>query len=108
LGFDSYIKTVSITSDLDAKLAPHDSLPTAQPGNPEAPVAATTADETPNKQTAFGGGWRFYEIVAALSVIALLPAIEGTIVSTALPTIVGDLHGGELYVWVVNSYFLSR
>lgn len=99
---------MSMTGDSDAISAHHDSLPIAQPGKPEASVAASTTDEIPNKQTAFGGGWRSYAIIAALSVVALLPAIEGTIVSTSLPTIVGDLHGSELYVWVVNSYFLSR
>ena len=53
-------------------------------------------------------GWRYWTVIAALSVTALLPALEGTVVSTALPSIVQDLHGGEFYVWVVNSYFLTR
>ena len=61
-----------------------------------------------DEKFAFGRGWRSYGIVTALSVIALLPAIEGTIVSTALPTIVADLKGEGQYVWVVNSYFLTR
>lgn len=47
-------------------------------------------------------------VITALSVVALLPAMEGTVVSTALPSIIEDLRGGQLYVWVVNSYFLTR
>ena len=53
-------------------------------------------------------GWRYWAIITALSVTALLPAMEGTVVSTALPTIVQELRGAEYYVWVVNSYFLTR
>ena len=57
---------------------------------------------------ACSSGWRYWAVITALSVTALLPAMEGTVVSTALPSIIQDLHGGELYVWVVNSYFLTR
>ena len=58
--------------------------------------------------TSLPNGIRYWAIIAALSVTALLPAVEGTVVSTALPTIVDDISGGQLYVWVVNSYFLTR
>jgi EmrB/QacA subfamily drug resistance transporter len=37
----------------------------------------------------------------------LLAALDQTIVSTALPTIVGDLHGGSHLAWVVTAYLLS-
>lgn len=47
-------------------------------------------------------------IITGLSVTALLPAMEGTVVSTALPTIIYDLGGGRLYVWVANVYFRTR
>ncbi|WP_152526513.1 MFS transporter, partial [Peribacillus psychrosaccharolyticus] len=35
-------------------------------------------------------------------------AIEGTIVSTAMPAIVGDLGGFSLYSWVFSSYLLMN
>ncbi|WP_243057695.1 MDR family MFS transporter [Nocardioides sp. SR21] len=38
----------------------------------------------------------------------LLAALDGTIVSTALPTIVGDLGGGNHVSWVVTSYLLAQ
>jgi MFS family permease len=37
----------------------------------------------------------------------LLSALDQTIVSTALPTIVGDLGGGGHLSWVVSSYLLA-
>lgn len=52
--------------------------------------------------------WRFWMIFAALSVTGLLTAIEATVASNALPTIVHDLNLGENYVWIVNVYFLTR
>ncbi|MFV0461963.1 MAG: DHA2 family efflux MFS transporter permease subunit [Nostocoides sp.] len=38
----------------------------------------------------------------------LLAALDGTIVSTALPTIVGDLGGGQHMTWVVTAYMLTQ
>src|SRR3954447_21795527 len=37
----------------------------------------------------------------------LLSALDQTIVSTALPTIVGDLGGAQHLSWVVSSYVLA-
>jgi MFS family permease len=36
-----------------------------------------------------------------------LAALDQTVVSTALPTIVGDLHGASHLTWVVTAYLLS-
>jgi len=51
--------------------------------------------------------WRFWALLASLSIAGLLTALEGTITSTALPSIVNDLGGGHLYVWVVNGYLFA-
>lgn len=37
----------------------------------------------------------------------LLAAMEGTVVSTAMPTVIGDLHGIQLYPWVFSAYLLA-
>ena len=50
---------------------------------------------------------RFYAIIVALSFTGLLTALEATITSTALPTIIDVLGGADLYIWVVNVYFLT-
>src|SRR5947209_9461353 len=36
-----------------------------------------------------------------------LSALDQTVVGTALPRIVTDLHGNGLYTWVVTSYLLT-
>ena len=51
--------------------------------------------------------WRYWTIIVALCIVSLLVALEGTVVSTALPSITRELGGGETYVWVINAYFLS-
>jgi len=38
----------------------------------------------------------------------LLAALDSTIMATALPTIVGDLGGGEHMTWVVTAYLLTQ
>jgi hypothetical protein len=59
-------------------------------------------------QKTFQRGPRFWGIMVALSVTAILSALEGTVVSTALPTIIRDLGGGDLYLWAPNGYFLPK
>ncbi len=46
-------------------------------------------------------------IFAALMLVLLLASLDQTIVSTALPTIVGELGGVEHLSWVVTSYLLA-
>ncbi|MDN5925111.1 MAG: MFS transporter, partial [Xanthomonadales bacterium] len=49
-------------------------------------------------------GW----ILAALMVTMMLAAMDTTIVSTAIPQIVGDLGGFALFAWVFSSYLLAQ
>src|SRR4051794_9757976 len=46
-------------------------------------------------------------IFAALLLVLLLASLDQTIVSTALPTIVGELGGIEHLSWVVTAYLLA-
>src|ERR1700758_4964922 len=46
-------------------------------------------------------------IFSALMLVVLLAALDQTIVSTALPTIVGDLGGLSHLSWVVTAYLLA-
>jgi EmrB/QacA subfamily drug resistance transporter len=50
---------------------------------------------------------RILLIIGALMLGMLLAALDQTIVSTALPTIVGDLKGGSHIAWVVTAYLLA-
>ena len=48
-----------------------------------------------------------YLIFGALMLGMLLAALDSTIVATALPTIVGDLHGASHLSWVVVGYLFT-
>jgi EmrB/QacA subfamily drug resistance transporter len=62
-------------------------------------IAQATAETvTPNRPWVFA---------AALSTI-FMAAIEGTIVATAMPSIVGSLGDFELFSWVFTSYLLAQ
>jgi EmrB/QacA subfamily drug resistance transporter len=47
------------------------------------------------------------EILFAVMLGLFLGALDQTIVGPALPTIVTELHGNDLYVWAVTSYLLT-
>jgi EmrB/QacA subfamily drug resistance transporter len=50
---------------------------------------------------------RVLVVIGALMLGMFLAALDGTVVSTALPTIVGDLHGASHLTWVVTAYLLT-
>ncbi|HVN62051.1 MAG TPA: MFS transporter, partial [Gaiellaceae bacterium] len=52
-------------------------------------------------------GHRLRLIFAALMLVSLIGSLDQTIVSTALPTIVGDLGGLSRLSWVVTAYLLA-
>jgi MFS family permease len=47
-------------------------------------------------------------VFSGLLLVMLLAALDSTIVSTALPTIVGDLGGLDHLAWVVTAYLLAQ
>ncbi|WP_078775230.1 MDR family MFS transporter, partial [Fructilactobacillus lindneri] len=47
-------------------------------------------------------------VTFALFIATFMSAVEGTIVSTAMPTIVGDLHGVSLMNWVFSIFLLTN
>jgi EmrB/QacA subfamily drug resistance transporter len=47
-------------------------------------------------------------VLAAVMLAMFMGAIEATIISTAMPAIVGDLGGFSLYSWVFSSYLLMN
>jgi EmrB/QacA subfamily drug resistance transporter len=67
-------------------------------------VAADTATGAPEAQIATG---RRGLIISGLLACMLLAALDQTIVSTALPTIVADLGGAAHLSWVVTAYLLA-
>ncbi|CAM3725340.1 MDR family MFS transporter [Weissella cibaria] len=45
-------------------------------------------------------------ITAAILLSTFMSAVEGTVISTAMPTIIGSLHGIKLMSWVFSIYML--
>jgi len=66
-----------------------------------------TADDVAKPFTSEQRGSRFWMIIVGLAITGLLIALEGTIVSTAMPTIVAELGGSDSAVWMIMAYFLT-
>jgi EmrB/QacA subfamily drug resistance transporter len=62
-----------------------------------------------NTSTAYASritsGRRVLTMVAVISGL-FLASLDGTVVATAMPTIIGDLHGLDHYAWVFTSFLL--
>ncbi|KAI0345553.1 Mfs1.2 [Trametopsis cervina] len=69
---------------------------------PEVNPANTRATSQPQSPR----GVRFWLIIFAICISCFLSALEYTAVSTALPTILNDLHGDD-FVWVASAYALA-
>ncbi|CAI7634184.1 unnamed protein product [Penicillium discolor] len=65
------------------------------------------SEEAIAKPSPMRRGFRFWTIIFALCVTGLLGALENTVVSTSMPTIVEDLNIGDNYIWITNSFFLT-
>jgi len=63
-----------------------------------------SAAELEQGQMETSGSWG---LVAALMLVIFLAALDVTIVATAVPTIVGELRGFELYSWLIPAYLLT-
>jgi len=64
--------------------------------------------ESASVPTAFPAAAQVRAAFSGLVLVMLLAALDSTIVSTALPTIVGDLGGLERLAWVVTAYLLAQ
>jgi len=67
----------------------------------------TVGDVGPEASSGAGGTQSIRLIFGALLLVLLLASLDQTIVSTALPTIVGDLGGLSHLSWVVTAYLLA-
>ena len=80
--------------------------------DPGAPMIASSNNSTANggKKPTEGTphNFRFWAIIASLCITGLLGALENTVVTTSLPTIVRALNLGDNYIWITNVFFLTR
>ena len=70
-----------------------------------APKTPTAAPLPETENPAHNGSVRL--VIASVATLLLLAALDQTVVSTALPTIVADLGGIEHLSWVVTAYILA-
>jgi MFS family permease len=70
-------------------------------------VELEQTSKKPTTRTKSQKGSAFWLSFVAVIVSILLGALDLTAVSTALPTITDDLHGGDDFVWVGSAYALS-
>jgi EmrB/QacA subfamily drug resistance transporter len=68
-----------------------------------APAVSAQPDEQPESFT----HRQILVIMSGLMLGMFLASLDQTIVSTALPTIVGDFHRSDLLSWVITSYLLA-
>jgi EmrB/QacA subfamily drug resistance transporter len=73
---------------------PRPDLP-ARPAGARATLSHQIADE------------RRYWVLATVMLVQFVSILTSTIVSTAAPTIVDELHGLDLYAWLFSSYLLA-
>jgi MFS family permease len=71
--------------------------------SPTPQTSETTRDRAGRDPAPKGRGW----VVAALMVASALAALDSTIVSTAVPQIVGDLGGFSIFSWIFSGYLLA-
>ena len=70
-------------------------------------VVATPEAAEPDYESGQTEHRRILVILGALMLGMFLASLDQTIVSTALPTIAGDLHGLNHLSWVVTAYLLA-
>ncbi|EJU01314.1 Mfs1.1 [Dacryopinax primogenitus] len=71
------------------------------------PDADADVDEMPPPPADFKTDLGFWIIILSLALILWLAALDLSIVSTALPTIISDLPGSTSFVWVGSAFTLA-
>lgn len=82
-------------------------IETGETKNPQAARPPTPGENQVTNPPTFKTDWRFWSILAALAIAGFCSTLESTITPIALPTIVADLGGGALYLWVANAFLLA-
>src|SRR5207302_8388756 len=73
-------------------------------------VRPSTPSPSPQPQPTFTNqipAERRYWVLSAVMLVMFTSILTSTIISTAAPTIVDELHGLNLYAWLFSSYLLA-
>lgn len=72
------------------------------------PVSAARIEQPPSSQTPVSLDQRTRRaVLGSLALVMLLASLDSTVVGTALPQIVSDLRGNDIYAWVFTIYLLT-
>ena len=66
-------------------------------------IGGRTRIQTTNQIT----GTRRWWALATVMLTMFFSSMDQTVVSTAIPTIIGDLHGFDIYAWVFSAYMMA-
>ena len=69
--------------------------------------AATPSPVIGESRLIAGPTGRFWILTASV-VLIFMTGVEGTVIATAMPTIISQLGGFELFSWVFSGYFLAQ
>ncbi|GKZ85569.1 hypothetical protein AnigIFM56816_011537 [Aspergillus niger] len=94
---------MAVSTSIVAESGPEERIPQALSKKHDEPLA--NAHEPPPQRQ--HRGWRFWAVFPGLCFAILLAALDTSVLATALPTIVDQLHSGSLYIWTINGYFLA-
>ncbi|MEV8534359.1 MFS transporter [Streptomyces sp. NPDC051211] len=89
------------------RAVPGGAVPSGSGPGKAAPSGAAPGGAAPGGAAAGGTGRPPGALVAALMLGMALVALEGTIVSTAVPQIVADLGGFSVFSWLFSGYLLA-
>lgn len=78
----------------------YDQSQRAEAYNNETQVEANTSKESHD--------WRFWLVFLSLCLLSCTSALDGSIITTALPTITSRIGGADQYVWIANSFTLAQ
>ncbi|KAI0856744.1 MFS general substrate transporter [Xylaria cubensis] len=85
-----------------------DSVPATATSIHNAEESVPAAADSPPTEAKAEKGWQFWAVFVCLVLTAFVSALEGSIVSTALPSIARALGSSQDYIWVVNVYYLTN
>ena len=102
---DSAVHAATATAPTSRAPSIHDPVDSVHDPKSRSPTAEP--DEV-TKEAPTPKGPRFWLTFVCLILTAFVSALEGSIVSTALPSIARALDASENYIWVVNVYYLTR
>lgn len=101
------------TADDDAPLPPPQNAGTSEPpARPDTAGTARTGTDGPSAVSPEDDGpvltaSRKAAATVGVGIALLVVSLDGTIVGTAMPRILADLHGLSYYAWVVTAYLVT-